>query len=40
MGSSFVRSCDLGAGPIAFGFRRSRLTNAGPAEDFAIRVFP
>ncbi|MGH7499590.1 MAG: hypothetical protein ACREL3_12155 [Gemmatimonadales bacterium] len=39
-GASFDRFGSLTEGPVAFGYRRSRLTNAGPAEDLAVRLFP
>lgn len=40
MGASLERFGSLDTGPVAFTFRRSRLTNAGPAEDLAVRLFP
>jgi uncharacterized membrane protein YdjX (TVP38/TMEM64 family) len=40
MGASFDRFGSPGEGPVAFTFRRSRLTGAGPAEDLALRLFP
>jgi hypothetical protein len=39
-GASFDRFRDLGEGPVAFTFRHSRLTGAGPGEDVAVRLFP
>ena len=39
-GPSFDRLGSLTEGPVAFGYRHSRLTGAGPAEDLALRLFP
>lgn len=39
-GGSFERFGTVSNGPIAFGYRVSRLTDGGPAEDFAFRLFP
>ncbi|HEY8258570.1 MAG TPA: hypothetical protein VIG08_13020 [Gemmatimonadales bacterium] len=39
-GGSFERFGTVSNGPIAFSYKLSRLTNAGPAEDFAFRFFP
>jgi hypothetical protein len=40
MGGSFERFGAVLEGPVAFQFRRSRLTRGGPAEDLAVRIFP
>jgi hypothetical protein len=40
MGASFERFENISQGPVAFTFRRSRLTGGGPAEDLAVRLFP
>lgn len=39
-GPSFDRFGSLTEGPVAFGYRHSRLTGGGPAEDLALRLFP
>lgn len=40
MGISFERFGAPLEGPVAFAFRRSRLTHGGPAEDLTARIFP
>jgi hypothetical protein len=40
LGIAFERFGGPSEGPVAFTFRRSRLTGGGPAEDLAVRLFP